>query len=56
MAATNVIHIGSYVTPEDHERLQAAAKRDGVNVARWVRDAIRLKLEKGDQDARQAQG
>lgn len=51
MAATNVIHHNVYVTPEINETMKAAARRENVTMARWIRDAIRLKL-KGAKNAK----
>jgi len=51
MAATNVVHIGTYVTPDIANALRAAAKRDEIPIARWVRGAI-IKRLKEQQNAK----
>lgn len=51
MAATHVVQIGTYVTPETQAAVKAAAQREGVPVARWVRGAILKKL-KGAQNGK----
>ena len=47
MAAKNVILVGTYVTPEADQEIKAAAKREGIGIARWVRSAIRMKIKEG---------
>ena len=48
----NVVQVSTYVTPEDRQAIKQAAWLEDVTVARWIRDAIRLKLDKGADNAK----
>jgi hypothetical protein len=46
MAAKNVAQIATYVTPDERRAIKIAARYDDVTMARWIRTAVREKLEK----------